>query len=112
LSIRQKLSGNCRKVNLFNKRRVERDWWVARVWGVERAQVCLILALLAFLDTILLFFIANKLTDGRCWQVTKSVLKFLALGAAIALVWIGWMIYRKGGSNPLTRTRLCWGSLL
>jgi len=65
--------------------------------------VLLILALLIFLDTILLFVIANKLTDGRCWQLTNKVLKFLALCAAIVLVWVGGMIVEeKRSPNHLT----------
>jgi hypothetical protein len=33
----------------------------------------LILTLVAIVATILLFVIANKLTDGRCWEVTKAI---------------------------------------
>jgi len=32
----------------------------------------LILTLVAIVATILLFVIANKLTDGRCWGITKA----------------------------------------
>src|SRR5437868_303110 len=36
----------------------------------------LILTPLLIVDTILLFVIANRLTDGRCWEVTKQVVKW------------------------------------
>jgi hypothetical protein len=36
----------------------------------------LILTLVAIAATILLFVIANKLTDGRCWVVTKKIAKW------------------------------------
>jgi hypothetical protein len=44
----------------------------------------LILTLVAVVATILLFIIANTLTDGRCWKVTKSITKW-GLGIAAAL---------------------------
>jgi hypothetical protein len=45
----------------------------------------LILMPLVLLDTILLFVIANKMTDGRCWGVTKKVMKWGLVLSAFAV---------------------------
>ncbi len=62
----------------------------------------LILTPLVLVDTILLFVIANKVTEGRCWAVSKIVMKWclVAVGAVIvlAVVLINWEQYQK----PLT----------
>ena len=44
----------------------------------------LILTPFVILDTILLFVIANRITEGRCWEVTKNMLKW-GLGIPAAL---------------------------
>jgi hypothetical protein len=44
----------------------------------------LILTPFVLVDTILLFVIANKMTDGGCWVVTKKITKW-GLGIAAAL---------------------------
>ena len=36
----------------------------------------LVLTPLVLMDTILLFVVANKMTDGRCWEVSKKVAKW------------------------------------
>lgn len=58
----------------------------------------MILTLVAIVATILLFVIANKLTDGRCWEITKAggkwvfaaLCAFAVLGAAAEWVANNW----------------------
>jgi hypothetical protein len=51
--------------------------------------------------TILLFIIANKLTNGRCWQVTKSIASAVFWGTVIlgSAGWyinsVGWVMFLK-----------------
>jgi hypothetical protein len=66
----------------------------------------LILTPLAIMDTVLLFVIANKVTDGRCWEATKKVMKWglvilcsvIVLGLVLGLVVNNWEKFQK----PLT----------
>jgi uncharacterized membrane protein YfcA len=57
---------------------------------------------LALVGTILLFVIANKVTDGRCWAVTKKVLKW-GLVVLCAVIIIGVALSHWGEfQRPLT----------